>query len=351
MKLNKNTFLVVVFCIAYLASKEIAGDAKLLADINYLRHLGFLDIGWKTIVTIKTNIIGNTDFANTLFIYTIQLVSLTAIYRTAIKTNKKLLTAILLTTLLIPIAIRVQLRLGFAVSLWIYSITSYIGDKKSVRLILTSIVASSMHQGIAFINTIILLSLLLNKINLRIKKIRLPKKSMALIISIAMLTSLALSSQIITLAAASITAISDKSGSILPTISTLSSIINQSDSFQRSEISKVLSITYTSTLVILVFLGDKFKRQFLRHSCRYKFHSWILYDLLIQIFAVTAFINITFSGLEYFGRIGSLCYPVYALIIIIIDIESKRYETRIKDFNHLFYIIPSLMGVARFIGN
>ena len=90
MKLNKNTFLVVVFCIAYLASKEIAGDAKLLADINYLRHLGFLDIGWKAIVTIKTNIIGNTDFANTLFIYTIQLVSLTAIYITANKSTTKI---------------------------------------------------------------------------------------------------------------------------------------------------------------------------------------------------------------------------------------------------------------------
>ena len=349
MKLNKNIFFVVVICIAYVASREVAGDAKLLADTDYIKNLGFLDIGWRTLVTIKTNILGNTDIANIIYIYMIQLVGLIAIYNTANKTNNKLLTALLLTTLLVPIAIRIQLRLGFSISLWLFSVTDYWVNKKMNRFLLTSIFASSMHQGIAVVNAIVLFNVFSNKLNLNIIRIRLPKKLKILYFAFILILSLGLSTEFMPLAINIFTALSDKVGNLLPTISTLSSVVNKSDSFYREGTFKLLSILYTLTLLVLAYFANSYRERYLGMAYSKEVSTYKLYSIFSRIFIITAFFNIVFSGLEYFGRIGTLCYPIYALIIIFVDIGKGTNEKGIRNINHLYYTIPSIMGAVRFL--
>ena len=164
MKLNKYISIIIACSVLYLICVEIAGDAKLLSDIQYINNLGIVEIGWKTIVKAKTWLLGNSKTANIVFIYAIQIACLFIIYDTANKTDKKVLTALLFITMLLPVAIRIQIRLGAAVVIWVNSIVTYWVNQNTRRLVVTSVIASTMHQAIAFLSVIVILCAFVKKV-------------------------------------------------------------------------------------------------------------------------------------------------------------------------------------------
>ncbi|MDC0325841.1 hypothetical protein OAL60_00210 [bacterium] len=349
MKINKYIGTLLALSIIYLVSVEVAGDAKKLADINYIYNLGILEIGWKAIVTIKTILIGNSNASNIIFIYTIQLMGLAAIYDTARITNKKILTGLLLLTLLLPIALRIQIRLGIAVCIWINSVVKFSKDRQKKRYVITCLIASSLHQGVAALNIMLLCLKAGNWLKSVTKIPKIKKKHKSLII-IIILTCTILSGSWIINQTASLSAIAGKQlGHILPTINTLNAVIERQESFERTDISKYATLIYSSILLILGSWADKIQNINRKETTKGR-QEWENNKQLEEIrflFFTLALFNIVFAGIEYYGRIGGLSYILYALFIILINMEigDKKLSKRAD----ILYYVPIILGTWRFI--
>jgi hypothetical protein len=336
-------WLIVPFS-GYILASKIQGDAIILTSLDYLDNLGVSEVGWKMIVRTFYVVAGNSANSQDLLVRIIQLASIYLIASAANKSCGGLGLGMLLLAFFTPIAIKMQIRLGLGLAIFLYGYGRLV--RKEKRALATMLIAATVHQGVLLVSILIVASrLFVEKLDLIRLKSGNSKSAWARLLAFFTLTgfivAIAFKSSILQsvlqtplrLLLEYVTAFTN-----VPAASTALSVLNRSESIDNTS-----TVVFTILLVILLltrdwkYVGGKLNLSLGRCDIGYLERSSEF------AFCIMALFNIGFSGLYYFGRIGTTSYIFYCLVMM-----GMSYRIGNKTIGLVPFWVPSMICLIRF---
>lgn len=344
MRSLKDVRWLAVPFFGYVLASRIEGDALILTSLDYLDNLAVSEVGWKLIVRSFYTVVGNTADSQDVLIRIIQLASICLIASAANKSASGPRLGMLLLTFFTPIAIKMQIRLGLGLAVFLYGYGRLVGKEKGA--LATMLVAATVHQAILLIIILLAVSRLFIQIfeliHIRIETIKRAWRKLVVLITIGVIICVsAFKARIVQdilltplmLILESVAQLADT-----PSASTALNVLTSKTSFENTN-----TVIFTVLLLAVVAMWDwRISWHRLKMSVTKRKDGYLQRSVKIAFYAMALF-NIGFSNLYYFGRIGTTSYIFYCLFVMVAD---KNYDG--KSLGLAAYMLPTAMCLTRF---